>query len=478
MTAGSMVGGCTLLPAEFNLSPIYRHRMAEDGTLLELDFAWPIVHYERTPEGGSDFRIRPIYRRVTEPDDEPELTAADGNPDFGIAATEHQFLWPFGRIRSDDSQTMSRLWPLWWQVSRSNTDGLRETDWYALFPFFWGGSREDGAENYFALFPLYADIPQFVTYDRMVMLLFPLYVGLDKQGRSTHMFLWPFTGFSTGPDGYWHRILPLYSWESKEEHQRLSIAWPFLHWGRENLDTDDPVTRYLVWPLFGQQWSESGHISGWTALWPFFQYISIKERLTRLDLFWPIFRFEEDLAPSSQLMRWWVFPFVARTVTGDQWAWNFLWPLIWLREYADPDGVQTQRWIVPFLTRVHRDRKDGTEDDLTRIWPLWHHETTHDGRSEWSVLSLLLWRAGNTYGFSEAYDFLWTLAKGKTRAPDDQSVELAANLYTSRTRGERTQASVPFLFNYESDSHGSTLRLFQFLPIPLSGDAEPDEVGP
>ena len=124
---------------------------------------------------------------------------------------------------------------------------------------------------------------------------------------------------------------------------------------------------------------------------------------------------------------------------------------------------------------MQRERKDGTHDGYTNVWPLWQTESTHDGRSRWSLLSLLPWRAGNAYGTNEAYDFLWTIAKGRQRAKDDTSTELAAHLFTTRTQGEKTWSSVPFLFNYEADGSGSTLRLFQFLPISLSGPSEDEE---
>src|SRR6185295_495702 len=40
--------GCALMPAELNLTPLWFHRLDEDGKLLEFDALWPIVHYERT----------------------------------------------------------------------------------------------------------------------------------------------------------------------------------------------------------------------------------------------------------------------------------------------------------------------------------------------------------------------------------------------------------------------------------------------
>ena len=64
-----LLPSCSLMPRELNLTPIWFHRLDEQGNMLECDFLWPIVHYEQTPEGGHDFRIRPFYRRVTESED-------------------------------------------------------------------------------------------------------------------------------------------------------------------------------------------------------------------------------------------------------------------------------------------------------------------------------------------------------------------------------------------------------------------------
>ncbi|MGA0870019.1 MAG: hypothetical protein ACO3UM_13910 [Planctomycetota bacterium] len=105
---------CTWLPHEFNLSPLYRQRLADDGTPLEVDALWPLVHYERTEEGGHDFRVRPLYRRVTEPDQRDFVDRP---------ATEHQFLWPLGRVRVDDEQQTARLFPLACGAAAATTSG-------------------------------------------------------------------------------------------------------------------------------------------------------------------------------------------------------------------------------------------------------------------------------------------------------------------------------------------------------------------
>ena len=70
---------------------------------------------------------------------------------------------------------------------------------------------------------------------------------------------------------------------------------------------------------------------------------------------------------------------------------------------------------------------------------------------------------------------MWQLARGVQRAPDDHAVDVGGRLYTHRSRSDGTTASVPLLFNYEEDPSGArTLRLFQFLPIPLGGGGDDD----
>ena len=97
-----LTAGCSLMPRELNLTPLWFHRLDAEGELLEWDAAWPLLHYERTPEGGDDFRVRPLYRRVTQPVDE---LPAD-------SSVEHQFLWPLGRVQSYPDQTHARVFPL------------------------------------------------------------------------------------------------------------------------------------------------------------------------------------------------------------------------------------------------------------------------------------------------------------------------------------------------------------------------------
>ena len=470
-----------MLPSEFNLSPIYRHRLDAQGAVLEMDVAWPLIHYEATPDGGDDFRIRPFYRRVSGPDLPgfgPAPTREPGSTELAqpISRTDHQFLWPLGRVRTSQDETHARLFPLASRDSRTFHDGRSESDWYFLFPFFWGGSDQATAtsdpERYFGMFPVYLDAPaEFLTYDRLTFVLWPLYTRTEKDGRVGHIGLWPLVGAGSGAeeaDTRWHRILPLYNFISQAgRFARYSILWPIFSWGKEYMDTEDPMSSFAIWPLISRQWSQK--IRSWSFLWPLFGGQTIEGKKDKLDLFWPFFRSLYDNTEGRETNQWWLWPLFSRTTGRHQDAWSALWPLVWWREYDDPDGVQTQRWVLPFFKSIQRDWKDGGQDDYLQVWPLVHTDRKRDGSGEWSVPSPWFYRDGNEVGVSEAYDWLYTLVKGRTRSPDDHAVQTIGHLYTTRTRGERTQTSVPFLFSYESDKQHQTLYLFNCIPIPLGG---------
>ena len=153
-----------------------------------------------------------------------------------------------------------------------------------------------------------------------------------------------------------------------------------------------------------------------------------------------------------------------------------LWPIFRYYHNVREDNV-TAWWVWPFFSR------DGSKERFLALWPLFHQDekTDKDGKtttSDWSLLSPLLGHNGLTYGLREAYGFLWELARGVQRSPDDTAVDVVGRVYTHRSRPDGTTASVPFLFNYEEDEAGErTLRLFQFLPIPL-GSSSPSSDAP
>jgi hypothetical protein len=189
---------------------------------------------------------------------------------------------------------------------------------------------------------------------------------------------------------------------------------------------------------------------------------------------WPFFKYHRDRT-GDDLTQWWLWPFVGRVTSKDQRAWTFAWPIVWWREYDDPDVYVDQQWIVPFFARIVQQAKAGDREDHVKLWPLFHHTQRRDRNGghvggEWSALSIWPWRDGNATGFQEAWGWLFELVRGVRRGIDDRAVDVLGRVFTRRERKGATTASVPFLGSYEQDRTGArTLRLFQFLPIPLGG---------
>lgn len=470
-TTALLGSGCSMLPRELNLSPLWFHRLDDDGTVLEYDLLWPLVHYERTADGGDDFRIRPLWRRVTAAESEAEA------PDQGVV--EHQFLWPLGQYQTDRQERRHRLWPLWSYRSRLDENGDRDIDWYALFPFVWGGKGGAGRESYFAVLPFYADIPQFLTYDRFQTVLFPLWVRVDKEGHRHDLALWPLIGWSScAENGHrWFRVLPFYGHDIEPgRHDRRFALWPIFAWSDENLDFDDPVHTVWIWPFVG--WRTGRSAGGWMLLWPFFQHTWKTDHFSRLTILWPFFQYYWNRAEDN-VTSWWLWPVVGRARSDDQAAWSIAWPLVWWREYEDTGSRLDQQWVLPFFWRVGKELEDDSREDFVKVWPLFHSTTRRDRDGgvqddDFSLLSPWPFRGNNAAGIAENWGFLWELLTTRRRAADDTSVDVAARLFTSRTRGGAQSASVPLLGSYEQDATGQrTLRLLQFLPIPLGRAAQP-----
>ncbi len=484
-----VLGGCGVLPDEFNLSPLYRHRIDPAGNLVELDVLWPLVHWEQDEAGTTDTRLRPLWRRVCQ---------ADGEH------TRHEFLVPFGEARSDPEETVIRWFPLFYYREHLHEGklGFWDRDWW-LTPLIWGGSSATG-ENYLAVFPIYGSIPQFLSYDRFSFLLFPLALWTQKGDTSGTHLLWPLIGWGGADDPrrpHWWRILPFYSESIRPgKSESYSTLWPFFHWGRSRLDKKQPYDEFFFFPIFG--WKSGGAFLSWTFLWPFFRHgHSVAEDKDPLDgkpgtysfwdMPWPLFRILDDTWSDNHIHQWWITPLISMTRTLRQESLVILLPLIWLRSFWDKSSLREDTYVLPFFWKNRKRYKKkefaGTykklEDDAAfetaedyhwRVWPLADWREDREGNWRLRALDPYPWDNDQARGIRPAWDWVWTLASVEGDARGNRRVGSFANIYTSRNfAGRRFQMSVPLLFNYTSNANGGkTLRLLQFFPISWGGPSE------
>ncbi|MEZ5990080.1 MAG: hypothetical protein R3F30_13325 [Planctomycetota bacterium] len=494
-----LLASCQLLPDEFNLSPLYRQRVSPDGELVEMDFLWPVFHYEKPPQAKAwDFRVRPLWRIVR--DEEKDRTA-------------HQFLVPLGLVRNQEELTEARLFPLFWFKQHWN-EGRPEQwdrDWMALL-LLWGGTSWDGSEDYFAFIPFWGRLRNFLTYDELGFFLWPLYMWTERGKAWGRHIIWPLGGFGGEdvPDGnWWWRALPFFGANvdpGREEH--YTALFPFLWWGYRQLHTPYPSTYQRFWPLLG--WSVGGAFVAWDIAWPLIRHAHLKEGKAAQalglpegsvadgdylywDLPWPLFRYEHDSLRSEPRDRMWITPLYYGTLTGDSDLRGYLGPLFWFRHYWDHRGDRYDRYILPFFwdKRIRyrkprpegppaTDRDTGQEaegqgdvewyergDQATVYWPLVRFE--EDRYGSWLSRGLAPWpfEGGPSLGIREAYDWAWVLWEAQGDALGNSRTRTFLDLWTSRNfAGKRYQCSVPLLFNLVLDERGGgTLRLLQLFPI-------------
>ncbi|PIE25683.1 MAG: hypothetical protein CSA62_00395 [Planctomycetota bacterium] len=475
-----LLTSCSVLPDEFNLSPIYRHRVGPDGRAQEIDILWPLLHWERNPNsGGDDTRLRPFWRQV-------HLPARN--------RIEHQFLAPLGDAYFDDEESKLSLFPLWFyrkHLEMGHEDAW-DIDWNILY-LFWGGQSSDG-ENYLGLAPIYGSIKDFLTYDEWGWVFFPFYVWWKKGDARGTQLLWPL--ISWGNDGKqgghnWLRFLPFYGESIRPGvRESRSLLWPFFHWAHEFEKGGGVTSEFMFWPLFG--WSLGPRYRLYSFLWPLFRYgyevvqEGADPKYWQLDYPWPLLRYRWDDTSKRQILQNWFFPLFGHTKTTSKDLWSLLYPFVWVETWEDETSRHDQTLILPFFSDIESRRKKPASEQPTdgtvayekgsrrrlRLWPFFSKRQERDGSWQWQLLDIWPYEGKNSYGIKEAYDWIWVLAEERGDALGNSQVRSFANLYTSRNfAGRRFQCSVPFLFNYEETEDGAkTLRLFQVLPIRWGGE--------
>ena len=104
-----------------------------------------------------------------------------------------------------------------------------------MLPGIYWASHSDGRIQR-AFFPFFGLVEKFLSWDRATFALFPLWLRIERYGRTTDYVLWPFFSVSRGTGGFGWRVWPLVghnSWEGR--YSRWFAAWPFLHFQRNDL---------------------------------------------------------------------------------------------------------------------------------------------------------------------------------------------------------------------------------------------------
>ena len=456
--------GCAAPDADLHLAPFfsrhtvpgYDHAEAAGGVLR---------HGER--EGTTTWALSPLYWRQTLPDGEIEA----------------DFIWPLGRYEHDPDRprTLARLFPVFWREAEVRPDGIEDIDWSLLFPFFWGGSSSDGLENYFAFFPIIGTLKDFLTYDEVHFVLFPMMTINKKDERTATSLLWPVFGWVQGSEQGW-RVFPFYGrTEVPGEYKRSYILWPFFHRTLDDLDKPEPRQGWLVVPLAGR--IKQADYTATTVLWPIFGWARRPSTDYTSWQVWPILKFERGGSDGSrELSR--VLPFWLHFENESTEYSSFLWPIFWVREDHFGEIERKSFYAVPLFWKSRTRRADGTKEGRWQVWPLARSEWDNQGNAEFASLAPGFQRVLLGDALSRNFGFAFEIWAGRDDGFDGpRHRRVILDLFHSAESAGHKRWSIPFLGGQWTEPNGVVhtsllLGLLRFRSGPGGGLEEPAFPGP
>lgn len=350
---------------------------------------------------NSDIHLAPLYTRLSTPGGgrSVELLAGIGvegepppsarrQPDYSIAAVRPFWSWsidgngvertyvlpPLGRTRRKADRVTSHFFPLYYlQIGRDRWGG-KKTDLVALPFILYSGSEVSG--NSWGWFPFYGRLRDFLSFDRLEFVLFPIYSSSVRNGVETTHVLWPIFSRSRGGGASGGRVWPIMGRSTLEgKYDRRWALWPFFNEHHNKLNKSQPGTKWMFFPFFGV--NKIGTYRSYSVLWPFFGYAhDPRGGFWALDAPWPFIRLQRGgLRPNGESRtRFW--PIYNHHKGFGLESTNILWPLFW-RRTEDYAHAHRESWIfVPFLYKWNRvDKLDGHKTRFLRIWPLYQDYT-------------------------------------------------------------------------------------------------------
>ena len=466
-------------------------------------FEWFWFLYDKEVKTGHySFAVRPFY-----------LRSVNENQRFDA------FLMPVAwwRYRTENKDQVKGLFGFYNSIEYHQPGGKPEND-IGIFPFLFYGSGDSPNENYLLFWPIGGNMKGKIGYENLTAAVFPgillFYFFPPASLLSWKTLTWTILSF-----------VPVYSSWSRSDYDAFGIFWPIFMRGKSELRDDirimpfyshkkkkgwyerysylmlinystdyyenDVRRTFFFFPFFGRKWSESGRISSWTVLWPFFSWgYDKKNNSYQYNLPWPLVQIEDTQYPRTKKRIF--FPFYGRYEYAKSETF-FVTPLFFKLSNKGElyDSIYyTNALIVWWHKRdYHTDQNpNGRYWRYFKVWPLFSIEYNEKGKYVFNTLSLMPFR--DEEGYERLYGPLWSLVEYSRFPEGEKRFGLILRTYYQRWGIDFFQSKVPILFSYSSImnrttkfsillsmfgySHKSNGRYFNFLWLPIRiGDADP-----
>ncbi len=312
---------------------------------------WPLLHYRSDASGSSTHVLGPLIA----------YEHGDGGTELTVRP-----LFSYKRGPAPDSSELAILYPVWisrWtaEESKHSLVGLityrsqparRADEWdsrFTIFPLvFYRHSHLLGTR--LSVLPFYADVENFLGYERVQMILFPFYLRLKQPLVERTWMPFPFYGRTAGTLGSGRRIWPLYGWDQVGEQSRFHyILWPFYISSDNHFTRPEHEHRVVSLPFFSRTDSATLRSRSYAV---FFTHTT--DRNAHTD------------------------------------TWGFPWPL-WMSQRNTETGERTSLRLTPF----YENTRSGDTDRHFILWPVyrWKNQESEGYRYRRSDVFLVLQRS-------------------------------------------------------------------------------------
>ena len=327
----------------------------------------PIFSYETGPE-QSELALRPLFALTRR--------AHDGRRDFSL-------LYPLFVSHTDAQGSDHRVLLL--RYRSENT--ARPDQWdrrFTIYPFvFYRYSHVLGTS--LSVLPFYVNLRDFFGYERVKMILFPLYLRLEAPLLTRTWLPFPFVGWTGGTLGRGYRILPFYGWEQEGETNRFEyIMWPFYVTQERHFTRPEREHRLIVAPFYSSTDSPTRQSRSYVG--PFFTHtIDRKENTDTRGFPWPLWVSQHNLTTGERTgLR--LAPFYENTRFGSLHDHFVMWPLYrWSEQDVDSYRYTRSDVFLVVYRNIHEQQPEYRRERWLRtLLPLYRYSAENES-SEFST---------------------------------------------------------------------------------------------
>lgn len=397
--------GCAGTGTEIHLEPVYSRYATGDGA-TETDSFLGLLRTRSGKESvWEDFRdLEGDYESVTL----GPIVSRDRRPDGSWLL---QYAVPLGFTAYRKDETISVFVPLYVWTREPFPEGGHEWKLAALPGLLMRSNLEGTQAGWFPLIGRFEDL---FTYDRIVFILWPLFVYAERGEAVSYHFFYPFLGWTRGGGESSFHLLPFYGRAKIENrYDRTYFLWPIFHFNRNHLGggNEAPEFNWMIFPLIGR--TTRGTYEGTTWLWPLFGYArDPRSDFWALDFPFPLVRLQRG---PDGLRRTRIWPLYSHLEAEGLNTTSFLWPIFHVRKEESTGGTRDAVYVIPLWQSWNfRDRETGERSKWRKLLPVYQYER----RGEWRRGSFPtldpFWRNAVV---DRHYSWLWKLFEWEEEGP-------------------------------------------------------------